>query len=244
MGVVSKGSSGYLVKDFGNFPRVTNITAHGSGSSGTNALMGWVQKLAVSAAKELPQEDYLTKSVWGDNLSARITQDRKAAAQAGTETHKAIEMHLAGEEVPELYQVSSARAERALHDTIGEVGTMHTEVVVFNEDLGYAGQVDLAVEEQSLLGSYHLADWKTGKYLYTTMLLQAVAYLKATHWIIDEEVIKAPPVVADHIIQVRHDKLRVETLWDDSETASEAWLAFMACLEVYEWNQKNGSDFL
>ena len=102
---------------------------------------------------------------------------RDAAADAGTEAHKAIERHILGEPVGELGELAQASFENFLEfEKQLEPRWEASELTVFNPTAKYAGTLDFIAEIPALGEGLTLGDIKTGKGVYLEVALQLAAY--------------------------------------------------------------------
>jgi hypothetical protein len=102
---------------------------------------------------------------------------RDAAADAGTEAHKAIERHILGEPIGDLGELAQASFENFLEfEKQLEPRWEASELTVFNPTAKYAGTLDFIAEIPALGEGLTLGDIKTGKGVYPEVALQLAAY--------------------------------------------------------------------
>ena len=102
---------------------------------------------------------------------------KDAAADAGTEAHKAIERHILGEPIGDLGELAQASFENFLEfEKQLEPRWEASELTVFNPTAKYAGTLDFIAEIPALGEGLTLGDIKTGKGVYPEAALQLAAY--------------------------------------------------------------------
>ena len=102
---------------------------------------------------------------------------KDAAADAGTEAHKAIERHILGEPIGDLGELAQASFENFLEfEKQLEPRWEASELTVFNPTAKYAGTLDFIAEIPALGEGLTLGDIKTGKGVYLEVALQLAAY--------------------------------------------------------------------
>ena len=104
---------------------------------------------------------------------------------------------------------------------------IESEVVVYNEDIGYAGTVDLLCDDEST-GALAVVDLKTGRTLGGEFAAQVAAYANATHimWS-NAEFETMPPIEKGY---VAHCKLKSDTLYEVD--LNEAWQVWQQCVNM------------
>ena len=104
-------------------------------------------------------------------------QIRDEAADAGSEAHRAIELYILGEEVPELSEKAQASFDNFLEFVKEYEPTWEaSELTVYNKTHKYAGTLDFIADIPALGEGLTLCDIKTGKGVYPEVALQLAAY--------------------------------------------------------------------
>ena len=109
---------------------------------------------------------------WVDQLLANPSN---AATERGTRLHRSLEA-----------QVRAGSGEG--HDILAGLGLQYeaTEQFVWHPDLKYAGTVDVIARDSE--GALRVLDWKTGKAIYVSNIIQVAAYTEALKAITSEKV--------------------------------------------------------
>ena len=104
-------------------------------------------------------------------------QIRDEAADAGSEAHRAIELYILGEDVPELSEKAQASFDNFLEFVKEYEPTWEaSELTVYNQTHKYAGTLDFIANIPALGEGLTLGDIKTGKGVYPEVALQLAAY--------------------------------------------------------------------
>jgi len=104
-------------------------------------------------------------------------QIRDEAADAGSEAHRAIELYILGEDVPELSEKAQASFDNFLEFVKEYEPTWEaSELTVYNKTHKYAGTLDFIADIPALGEGLTLCDIKTGKGVYPEVALQLAAY--------------------------------------------------------------------
>ena len=104
-------------------------------------------------------------------------QIRDEAADAGSEAHRAIELYILGEDVPELSERAQASFDNFLEFVKEYEPTWEaSELTVYNKTHKYAGTLDFIADIPALGEGLTLCDIKTGKGVYPEVALQLAAY--------------------------------------------------------------------
>ena len=177
----------YVYKDI-ELPSVTQIT----GQLDKPALLSWASNCAVDYIRD--NMDALTDPIDRHRGEAVLEDARKAyamkrdsAASTGTLVHKAIELHINGEDIPD----DIAHNESAMNgynaflqwEGMNHVEWEQTEVEVVSELHGYAGRFDAIAK---INGHRCLVDFKTSAGIYDEMAWQLCAYRQAYNEMLDE----------------------------------------------------------
>lgn len=128
---------------------------------------------------------------YGNKGTEEAENIKRMAGARGTKVHNAIQMYVAGQEIPmdlalpnpdtgvlEELTVDEYDAIRSFHDWVLEYKPkfIASEQVVLNEEIGYAGTLDLVVEIE---GQLFVVDIKTSKAVYLEHELQISSYKHA-----------------------------------------------------------------
>jgi hypothetical protein len=173
-------------------PSVTTILS----AIGKPALVAWSanveRDLVLKVSNELYQDapaEKMSPAAWHTTMLNRLgktkahTREMAKASEIGTQAHALIEWTLRAEMMQDagptpqisdkaMWAFSSwERWRKSVH-----LKPIFIESVVWNEEYGYAGTMDLLAEVN---GVVTVLDWKTGKAVYPEAFLQNVAYRKA-----------------------------------------------------------------
>jgi hypothetical protein len=230
-----------------DYPSVTTILQ----VIGKPALINWAAKMEremvteVSAslyqdAMELPKK--LSRTAWITSLADRLGKTKASqkelakAGEIGTQAHALIEWTLKAKmlEQPGSAPKISDKAQwsfMAWEDWARSVDLkpIHVEQVVYSEQYGYAGTLDLLAEVN---GKLTVLDWKTGKAIYPESHLQNAAYRQAIR-----EMGHGDPVQG---IIVRLPKVDTDPQFEAAEALpeKECFDAFMHSLLLWHWTTK------
>jgi hypothetical protein len=166
-------------------------------------------------------------------IESALWEARDTAAMRGTDIHRHGERLVAGEavDVPDEHRGPVEAYARFL-DTL-DVQPQIVERPVLNRTYGYAGRPDLlATLGGNLRGQRALLDLKTGKNIYDSHVLQAVAYANATIWLDEDnlEQLWTPPE-ACYAVHILPDDVRLIPLAADEQ----AFDTFLNVLEVHHY---------
>ena len=195
----------YVIEDR-NYDRVTRVIGN---LPVQDVLVPWSARMAIEAAGEIPQADYQSISAWTTDVKALSEAKRVEKREFGTEVHAAIEAKNKGLEVLDRFQPWVLQAEMAQKRLIKHKA--YHEVVIYNEEMGYAGTVDVWSKD-------NLVDWKTGR-IYGAAAIQLWAYMNATHMIHDGDKIKEikDPPTFGHAVHLEAFESEVYTIERDSD---------------------------
>lgn len=179
------GSRTYTIEGI-EYPSVTTILKQwDAGKSG--ALMGWAVKMMAEylQAQADPKGNILiTKDEVVDvfkKAKAWHKTKKSEAAELGSEVHNLIEVYLKGQKVEGLIEanpklLSPFTAFKAWQNSIGFEKVIQSEHVVYSNNYGFAGTLDLIAKCK---GRMYLIDLKSSNHVYEEYLLQISAYLVA-----------------------------------------------------------------
>lgn len=200
-------------------PGVTTILAQGLPKP---ALVQWAGN--TTAAYAVDNWDELSDMKLSDRLNAlkrAKNAERDAAAKRGTEIHKIAELITNGEEVavPEEILGHVESYVRFLDEW--EPTVLHTELVVVNYAVGYAGSLDLIYQLPD--GRVVLADIKTSRSgIFGETALQMTAYRFAQFAQgPDGEEIEMPEVDECHALWIRADGYSVYRMRSDASVFND-----------------------
>ena len=166
---------------------------------------------------------------------------RDAAADAGTEAHKAIERHILGEPVGELGELAQASFENFLEfEKQLEPRWEASELTVFNPTAKYAGTLDFIAEIPALGEGLTLGDIKTGKGVYLEVALQLAAYRFAefattAH---NNEKVEMPKTERAVVLHLRPDSWELVPVQADTE----AFQMFLHVSNVAWFTRRGNGD--
>jgi len=162
------------------YPSVTTIT----GILDKPALLSWAANCAVDYIKDhisiiQDLQDVHRGEDILDEARKAYAKKRDDAASAGTQTHKAIEKYIAGEEYESILTTEeSQKGFQAFHkwEETNHVVWLKSEVKVFSQTHGYAGRFDAIA---LVNGHLYFIDFKTSKAVYDEMFVQLCGYRQA-----------------------------------------------------------------
>lgn len=203
----------------------------------------WKVKNAIRAAAEVARADGEELEAWVERVTAKAGEPVAEAADLGTRIHEAIELACKGAEWDsESLGVFVAPVLGWLVGKLGGGGRIiaQEEVIVLPK-WGYAGRVDLAVEDGG--GILWVVDWKSRKTRagesdtaafapYPTQKMQLAAY--AAKWAILEER-GWDKVRCVNVITSSTEPGRFGVAVHDG--AEYAWGAWMDTLSVWRWSK-------
>lgn len=192
-------------------------------------LINWAAKMAAKAVLDDPYQ-YDT----AEKAAAAVQTIKSEAAGRGKFIHDLIESWANGKvvsesEVPEHlrgYNLAFTRFVKSWNPT-----PVHTEVIVYNETVGYAGRLDLICQ---IGGVTWLVDFKTSKSVYYEYALQQSAYKNAEFMWVDAQSIPMPGIDMCGIV------LLGEKGVFDFKTVDEPFEVFVALKTVWSAMRHNG----
>lgn len=110
---------------------------------------------------------------WLMNMGTDANIIRDTAANKGTTTHKAVENYL--NKIEQTIDDNTTKCLEQFKNWMKDkdIKILGTEKFVINDEIGYAGTIDLILTINDIP---YIIDIKTGKSIYTTHLLQLSAY--------------------------------------------------------------------
>ena len=230
----------YYFNGQGPWPGVTSVTKVLDAPALTYWKMNQVAQAAIAGAERLIEDREAGKV---DAAVKYLTTLSTSAMDRGSRIHGSIEQILRREPVTidprDEAAVGGARA--WLNAKVREHGLRPLEVEAFllHETLGYGGTCDLIAE---LDGEVWLLDWKTGSSVatpdgavYRDHRLQLAAYANAEFIarVNDPERYALPAITRYGIVHVTE----VGTRLYPADVTADDWIAFRACLRLYQWRQ-------
>ena len=230
----------YYFNGAGPWPGVTTVTKVLDAPALTNWKMNQVAQAAIANAERLI-EDRETGKV--DAAVKYLTTLSTSAMDRGSRIHAAIEHVLRREPVAvdprDEAAVAGARA--WLNDQVRDHGLRPLEVEAYtlHETLGYGGTCDLIAE---IDGEVWLLDWKTGSSVatpdgtvYQDHRLQLAAYANAEFIAREADSTRhdLPDVTGYGIVHVTDGGTRLYP----ADVTNDDWIAFRACLRLYQWRK-------
>lgn len=203
----------YYNTPYGRFMSVTTLIEHGVPKP---VLMFWAASETAKAAFDaLPRmlrargEDARKEVLtW---LRKASTRKRDTAAELGSAVHAAADAHVLGEPHPEPTE-EQAPFIRAFLQFIEDFQPefVATELLLCNEDAGYAGAADFYayITLPDVGRVLVVGDYKTGKNVYPEVALQLCAYKHARHAFIPSTgvEVEVPPATHAVVVHIRPDK--------------------------------------
>jgi hypothetical protein len=237
IGVVRTPRHLYYFGGNGPWPGVTTVTD----VLDKPALLQWHKKQIAEAA--LANADRLVQDRAAGNDEAAIAFLLKArnegtnGRERGTRLHNVLEDVLL-RKAPKIDPADSPAVEGArtwLNEN--KVKPLEVESFLINETLGYGGTCDLI----AVIGAeVWLLDWKTSKSVawpdgrvYDEYRLQLAAYARA-EFIgrpADANRYQVPPITRYGIVHVTDGGTRLY----EANVTEDDWIAFRACLRLYQW---------
>jgi hypothetical protein len=227
----------YYFNGNGPWPGVTTVTD----VLDKPALLKWHKEQIATAALE--HADRLVKDKEAGNVDAAIAfllKTRNAGTVArdrGSRLHVTLEQIMRREgptiDPRDVAAVDGART--WLNET--KVKPLEVESFLLNETLGYGGTCDLIAV---IAGEVWLLDWKTSKSVawpdgkvYEDHRLQLAAYARAEFIarVGDPLRYQVPPIQRCGIVHVTDGGTRLY----EADVTDEDWIAFRACLRLYQW---------
>jgi hypothetical protein len=237
VGVVRTPRHLYYFDGRGPWPGVTTITD----VLDKPALIEWKRKQVAEAA--LAHADRLLEDKTAGNDEAAIAFLLKSrnegtnGRERGSRLHEMLEAVLRREQpvVDERDRPAIEGARSWLNDN--KVKPLEVESFLINETLGYGGTLDLVAV---IAGEVWLLDWKTSKSVawpsgkvYDEFRLQLAAYARA-EFIgrpADSNRYQVPPITRYGIVHVTDGGTRLY----EANVTEDDWVAFRACLRLYQW---------
>ena len=223
-------------KKLGLLPSVTTVL----GVLDKPQLTLWKMKTAVRAAAEVTKGDGEDVEAWVDRVMAKASEPVAEAADLGTRIHEAIEAACKGAEWDSV--ALGAYVAPVLGWLVGKLGgggrIVAQETVIANTEEGYAGRVDLALEDGD--GLLWVVDWKSRKTRpsesdavafapYPTQKMQLAAYAK--RWVADDKAWEKVRCV--NVITSSTEPGRFGVAVHDNPKAT--WEAWLDTLAVWRW---------
>jgi hypothetical protein len=236
-GVVRTPRHLYYFQGRGPWPGVTTVTD----VLDKPALLKWHKEQIASAA--LANADRLVKDHADGNDDAAIAfllktrNEGTTGRERGSRIHETLEAVLRRESpaIDPRDEPAIAGARTWLNET--KVKPLEVETFLLNETLGYGGTCDLIAV---IAGVVWLLDWKTSKSVawpdgrvYDDMKLQLAAYGHAEFIgrVGDPNRYQVPPIERYGIVHVTDGGTRLYP----ADVTDDDWIAFRACLRLYQW---------
>jgi hypothetical protein len=229
----------YYFGDKGPWPGVTTVTD----VLDKPALTKWHKEQVAQAA--IASAERLLADRESGNVEAAVAyllatrNEGTSGRERGTRIHGALESILRREPVEidsrDAPAIEGARAWLNEH----QVKPIEVEAFLINEEQGYGGTCDLIAE---IDGETWLLDWKSSKsvawpsgQIYDEMRLQLVAYSRAEFIarIADPDRYPLPVIERLGILHVTDSGTRLYP----AEVSEDDWVAFRACLYVFNWRK-------
>ena len=159
------------------YPSVTTIVKQWSAPQ----LVFWYGKQTALAAVQSDTWQEMSEEQAVDWLASAPTRLANEAAEVGIQAHDLIAKDLLDSPgIPNNWWEIENPYVTAARDFLKEfeLTPLAVEVEVANENMGYAGTVDLVAKDPD--DNFWIVDWKTGKGVYGRHALQMMAYQKAT----------------------------------------------------------------
>lgn len=184
-------------------------------------------------SREWPVQQAIRTAVRNPDLGERelvdlALYDMQDAARRGTDVHEAIEHHLGNvDSSPELDE-QGARMLRQFTDwqSVNTLEPWYLESKLVNDTYGYAGTSDFIGKVN---GRRFLLDWKTGRTLHRSVVLQLAAYRFAELVLGAHAGGAMPDVDGVGIVHIRPDSCKLITL----DCEAEEFADFLAVLKCY-----------
>ena len=237
VGVVRTPRHLYYMNGKGPWPGVTTVTD----VLDKPALLKWHKEQVAAAAVEHADRLVLDKAAGNvDAAIAFLLATRNAGTtgrERGSRIHATLEQLVRRETlaIDGRDQAAIAGARTWLNEN--SVKPLEVESFLINETLGYGGTCDLIA---SIDGATWLLDWKTSESVawpdgrvYDDMKLQLAAYARAEFIgrIGDAERYALPSIERYGILHVTDGGTRLYP----ADVTEDDWIAFRACLRLYQW---------
>ena len=240
-------------RKLGLLPSVSGITDIVS----KPALASYIGRGIANACFDRPPHPGEERSGYIKAMIEAGASEGKQAAQVGTDIHACIEKLLTGEEVDTSLPITLASGitlsiGEMVFPAISKMKAMgleiqHSEKVLVNRYLGYAGTTDVIFKAAD---SYGVLDFKSRKTKageavepYDTQPAQIAAYI-AAHWQTSAEVVPFGSKVRGINLYISTPEPgRVEVVEYDSERLIKEWEAFKNMMALWIWQQNYNPAF-
>jgi hypothetical protein len=243
VGVVRTPRHLYYFGGNGPWPGVTSVTD----VLDKPALIEWKRKQVAEAA--LAHADRLVADKTAGNEEAAVAFLLKSrnegtnGRERGTRLHETLERILRREE-PKIdpRDVPAVQGARLWLNEF-KVKPLEVESFLINETLGYGGTCDLVAV---IGGEVWLLDWKTSKSVawpdgrvYDEFRLQLAAYARAEFIgrVGDSNRYQVPAITRFGIVHVTDGGTRLYP----ADVSDDDWIAFRACLRLYQWRSSRST---